>query len=610
MGWPQLFVFEITGLTQSSVGLFQSYSTTPSSSAFLPPGYDEFVTIPLGGDVLDPTTNLMQSGMMGEITEANASYTAYTISSANGNTPIDFFDFANGITVFIALSCGLDANAFGGQDCYQCEIDPCDWCEHIDEYFNPLTQTVELISFNTNQGIWNSYTDYQAGDVVFDTTNNICCCFMAVKDQIQTAGVGNSLWAYVSPGMTYQGVWYSAGTAQEYLWNACSVDCNPCPAGTSTPCNDPSNPFNTGPYNNGTTYTIGDFAEGPDGNCYAALNSGVLVPPTGGTSQQDWDYVGCVSWICPPDVTNVGPWICEMISGQTQMVTNSNGTSFLATGYPAYMMCEDAWYNNECPTESRWVCIPDNPLDSNTTGTGQYGCGGLSLVSPLTDTAPLVPESGCVEVSSPTDPLWGQYYNNPLYPYAEVFSSFTDCALWCNPPAYSCVTPTQPPFCQEISCYGTSNVTPGDYTTIMNYAVSTYGTPANIASNMQLWMQYSPTMYTIGDCQLDCGDLSGYSWDCEFGCQPGINQPFPDYASCAAASNNPAMALTLGNPNIGIFPSTGLGGEVPCGWECLDPYALYNPMPLDPHGLGFYSSPCLPCPTIGCGPLYRRPMCS
>ena len=208
-----------------------------------------------------------------------------------------------------------------------------------------------------------------------------------------------------------------------------------------------------------------------------------------------------------------------------------------------------------------------------------------------------------MEVSSPTDPLWGQYYNNPLYPYAEVFSSFTDCALWCNPPAYSCVTPTQPPFCQEISCYGTSNVTPGDYTTIMNYAVSTYVTPANIASNMQLWMQYSPTMYTIGDCQLDCGDLSGYSWDCEFGCQPGINAPYPDYLSCAAASNNPAMAPILGNPNIGIFPSTGLAGEVPCGWECEYPYELYNPMPLDPHGLGFYSSPCLPCDTIGCGSL-------
>ena len=571
-GLAPTICFEVTGLTQSSLGLFQNYST--GSTAGLAPGYFYNVPVPLGMDVLNPNTNVMESGMVGNIFDfIPGSYTGYTISSANGNTPIDFYDFENGITVFVALSCGLDAYVFGGEDCYQCEIDPCNWCENVDEYFNPISQTTEPINFNTNQGVWNSYTDYQVGDIVFDVTNNLCCCFMAVQEIIQTNPSTNSPWAFVPPAATFQGVWYSGGTAQEYLWHACSVDCNPCPPGTSTPCNDPSNPFNTGPYDNSTIYSIGDFAEGPDGNCYQAINNGTLVPPTGGTSQSDWDYVGCVSWICPPDFANLGPHTCEMISGST------SGTS---TGYPAYQLCIDAWNNNECPTESKWVCIP--PPD----GPGQYGCGGLITTTPLVDPYPQIGESGCVEVTSPNDPQWGSYYNT-----SPTFTSFTDCALYCNPPAFSCMTPGQPPFCQEISCYATSSVSPGDYTTIMTNATTAYGNNwAQIASNLDLWVQYTPSMYTIGDCQLDCGDLSGFSWTCEFGCQPVMNGPFPTFADCANASNNVAFSGSLGNPNIGLFPSTGLGGEVPCGWSCTTPYTPYNP-PL--------SSPCTPCYTPGCG---------
>ena len=192
------------------------------------------------------------------------------------------------------------------------------------------------------------------------------------------------------------------------------------------------------------------FAVGADGICYDALNNGTLVPPTGGTSQQDWDYVGCVSWVCPPDVSNVGPHTCEMISGDT----SPSGQ----IGYPAYTLCIDAWNNNECPTESQWVCIPA------PDGPGQFGCGGLITTNPLVDPYPQIGESGCVEITSSNDPQWGSYYNT-----APNFSSFTDCALYCNPPAFSCMTPGQPPFCQEISCYGTSNVTPGEYTTCLLY---------------------------------------------------------------------------------------------------------------------------------------------
>ena len=92
------------------------------------------------------------------------------------------------------------------------------------------------------------------------------------------------------------------------MWEACSDECVSCPGGTQSPCNDTSYPHNwpvsstdnkAAYYDSGNIYGIGDFARGGNGNCYKAKNPGTLAEPTGSTS--DWDYVGCVSWICPTD---------------------------------------------------------------------------------------------------------------------------------------------------------------------------------------------------------------------------------------------------------------------------------------------------------------------
>ena len=74
------------------------------------------------------------------INTASAAYTAYTLYSyVNQRTPIDFYDFPDGITIFIAESCGLDALAFGGGSCYECPTDTCDWCLTKDEYIDRTT---------------------------------------------------------------------------------------------------------------------------------------------------------------------------------------------------------------------------------------------------------------------------------------------------------------------------------------------------------------------------------------------------------------------------------------------------------------------------------------
>ena len=94
---------------------------------------------------------------MGRITVENTQYTAYTISIGT-NTPITFYDFSNGVTLYEATSCGLDAFAFGAFDCVKCEIGDCTYCETKDEYIDRVTNLPQPISFNpminTNWGEW------------------------------------------------------------------------------------------------------------------------------------------------------------------------------------------------------------------------------------------------------------------------------------------------------------------------------------------------------------------------------------------------------------------------------------------------------------------------
>ena len=247
--WP---CFELTGITDSSAGIFSTYSNLPSATApgFLPNGFELFISLPVGGDVVDPITNTITAGMVGEIFAANAQYTGYTISSANGQTPIDFYDFVNGITIFVATSCGLDSLAFGGEDCFECPEESCEFCLTKDEYIDrvtlqhvPITPNAPAVPPN-----WSPFVDYVIGDIVYDTSPQDCCCYVAVTDITQTStSGGNSPFAGDRPSQLYQGVWLNPTGTDVHVWEGCTPDCVSCPTGSALPCQDPYNPFNAYP---------------------------------------------------------------------------------------------------------------------------------------------------------------------------------------------------------------------------------------------------------------------------------------------------------------------------------------------------------------------------
>ena len=297
--------FTVSGITNSILGNFQTYTSLNTPN--LPPGYNEGVVVPIGGDVVDPITNGFLTGVYGVITDAEPTFTAYTISSAanssgtaaDGDTPINFWDFTNGITIFEATSCGLDNLAWGAEECIACPSGDCEYCTTKDEYVDRgnipgIMGTSIQIGPGTVTGDWSPSGNYSIADIVYDVTFNSCCCFMAVIDISSS-----DPWHGVAPVMMSEGVYDDAGV-ETHVWEACSPECVSCPPGTNTPCND----FTLGPpniYSLGNTYTMGDFVQGEYGNCYQALVSGALDPPTGYTTTYttQWDYIGCVSWICP-----------------------------------------------------------------------------------------------------------------------------------------------------------------------------------------------------------------------------------------------------------------------------------------------------------------------
>ena len=547
--------FELTGITDSTVGIFSTYSNLPSTTApgFLPNGFEKFVSLPVGGDVIDPITGTITAGMVGSIFNADAVYTGYTISSANGQTPIDFYDFPNGITIFVATSCGLNSLAFGGEDCFECPEETCEFCLTKDEYIDRVNlQSYPIITLSpANPPNWSPFVDYVFGDIVYDVSPQDCCCYVVVSESgiIQTSNTGlNSPWAGVMPSQMYQGVWLNPTGDDVHVFEGCTPDCVSCPAGSALPCADPYNVFNAyspmglvgiaGQWDNSQVFTQGQFIYGPDGNCYQAITTiptGII--PTAMTNSNLWDYVGCVSWVCPQDLGSPGPYICEMISGSTP-------DSFTFYGGPGG--CVTAYNNGNCPVSDRWHC------------ENQYGCD----------------MPGCEEIDY-THPE----YNNVGYPLSVTFSSMTDCESWCNPIAWSCTTPTATPCCSEVSCF---TVAPSDYYDVMtNYVLTT---PLLTASSNQLFLD---PYYGISDCELGvslqgisaCCNFAAWEYFCDQGCVEIVGGSFPDEISCQTAPGN----------------NSGVPG--PCGWDCYDPWN----QPCS-GGTGFPgSSACVPCYTNACG---------
>ena len=505
--------YVVTGVTESILGNFQSY--TNNNSLNLSPGYLLNVWVPIGGDVISPLNNSFQTGMYGVITHADAIYTAYTVSSsfgatsnsADGDTPITFYDMSNGITIFEADSCGLDKRAFGALACIDCPEDDCEWCMLKDEYYDRVDEINIQLPTIVQRNTWipHPIADYIIGDMVYDETWNSCCCFIAVKNITPS-----DAWYGKPPSISNEGKFFDSVGDEVHVWEACSYDCISCGLGTQTPCNDTTSPGWTGEVYgvNTTTFTIGSYAEDEHGNCYEALNSGSLTHPTGST--YDWDYVGCVSWICPSDPAGTD---CIMINGP-----QSGGTY----GEMTYGGC---LANLNSPNG----CFPPQYACEN-----QYGC------------------EGCAQIDA----------TSSLYNTSSSFSLASDCIAYCDPIAWSCTTPTSSNCCFELDCGNTYS----EYISTVGTLYPGPATNSQLNNILSTYNVYVGPLYDASDCQDACCINTSWAWSCGeeacelIGGQPNGTTNFSTSAQCES------YTLTLSQ--YSGQNATNLE-DIVCGWTCL-----------------------------------------
>ena len=658
--------FTVSGITDSILGNFQTY--TNSNTANLPPGFNAGVTVPIGGDVLDPITNGFLTGVYGTIDFAGAVYTAYTISSAanstgvaDGDTPIRFWDFNNGITIFEATSCGLDNLAWGAEECIACPSGDCEYCTTKDEYVDRVTGVPQNIGPGVVVGDWSPSGNYSIGDIAYDVTFNSCCCYMAV-----TNISSSDPWFGTAPVMMEEGT-YNDGGVYTHVWEACSPECVSCPPGTNTPCND----FTLASYiySSGNFYNAGDYVEGEYGNCYQALVSGTLDAPTGYTMQYttEWDYIGCVSWICPvegPEANCDYDCIANPPINGIWNAGQMNNAPFgwlggiWNSGFGLYFENDTANYNGVC-----YVCLNANvaayfPCSDTTT----YGPPDTS---PMWQACPLAGAGNldCIMISGATldtldqfgnaitvtgEMFWGdcninlisgtcfenrwkcisQYScqgcipilsDDPLYFTPLSFATEQDCIDYCEPPAYSCTTPTAVgvPCCSEINCFLDEPL----YVNTMISVNAINNTATDLAYNHSLFIN---PIYNINDCNngvaantlnnlftppmniaptgaiLECCITTVWTWNCETGCESTGGLPSPGPLTIGSENPDSTLWPTESDCEQNMLIYYGVGsvvGDVPCSWWCEDPFLPYNaPTP------GPYQSPCIPCYSISSCP--------
>lgn len=533
--------FTVSGVTDSMLGSFKQY-TGATNSNFLPPGYRLFDEISIAGDVLDPITDNYVPGILGKINSASAQYTAYTLySSVNQRTPIDFYDFPDGITIFIAESCGLDALAFGGGECYECPTDTCEWCLTKDEYIDRTSGNpnsgLPLVTpaVKTTQGLWNNYQNYVEGDIVFDKTFNDCCCYMALVDITQTggvlsdfAGIAPALAAYPNPG-----VLINNSGVQVHVWEACSPDCASCPTGSMTPCDDPS--IYSTSYDDSTGYTQNQYVSTLNG-CYQATAIVGSTHPTADTTNTEWDYIGCVHWRCPNNPASPGGCVREPGVGG-------------ANTYMMWQLCDNDLQTGDCYPD-RWLC------------QSQFDCGA------------------CTQIPA-THPDWGN-----ISATGPAFQYEADCLTYCKPPIFVCDDRTSSPCCVQVTC----NNQPGGYT-ISNLGVW----PAEkgpgpydydeLTTNGTLGVDFHLTLAACqGTNNAGCCNLTKYNWSCEEGCYPVAGTgTFNDLTTCQAA-NHGNFQDAVGNPLAYSYLSNANNANYNiCGWQCQ-----------------ISNQPCQPCFTDNC----------
>ena len=558
--------FTVSGVTDSMLGSFKQYTGT-TNDPNLPGGYMVGIEVSIAGDVLSPITNDFVAGIEGKIISASPAYTAYTLySSVNQRTPIDFYDFPNGITIFIAESCGLDAFAFGGGACYECPNDTCEWCLTKDEYVDRVTGIPTVTPSSKSpasdhlMGIWNNYTDYIAGDIVFDKSFNDCCCYMLVYGPgiVQLGPSTLSPFAGIAPALAHQGegIYTNSDINPTYpygvhVWEACSPACVSCPVGSLTPCDDATLvDYGNINWDSGTTYNVDDYVQTLNG-CYQALTSSSDQDPNDLASVSYWDYVGCVHWSCPIDPTSPGG--CVRAPG-----VGGAGT------YMIWGSCDDAVTQGTC-YQDRWLC-------TGNTVTSQYDCGG------------------CTKIDA-THPDWG---NGPPALTGPSFQNENDCLTFCKPPIYVCSVKTSWPCCEEVTCADSS----------AGFTISNPGIPGaekglNSTTNYPSAWDYD-VLTTSGvlnqdfhldmaACQAQCCNLINYNWSCELGCHalpPTVPGQFADLAICEAADHGDFLDTLGQSQPYSEYSNLVTANWNICGWNCT-----------------VQNTNCNPCYTDGCSSL-------
>ena len=254
-------------------------------------------------------------------------------------------------------------------------------------------------------------------------------------------------WFGKAPVTMLEGVFDDAGVFT-HVWEACSFDCVACPPGTLTPCDDFSviSYF----YSNGNSYNNGDFVEGENGNCYMYLGPNGTIPvtaPTGYTIQYttEWDYIGCVSWICPTegpesdcdsDCITVPPINGVWNVGQMNVGTFGWLGGTYNASFTQYIEFDTVTYLGAC-----YMCIEMNSgsyfpcSDSTTWGTPD--------LSPKWQQCPLPSSTSldCIMISGATLDTVDQY-GNPITVTGFPIWSMCDDALTggtCFDLKYKCV---------------------------------------------------------------------------------------------------------------------------------------------------------------------------
>ena len=246
---PTPFCF--TGITQSQLGAFQTYSTG-TNNLDLPSGYYEGVAVPLGGQVEMPDGTI-QNDLVGEIIGVTAGYTAYTISDGSQGAigyPVTLYDFDNGITLFEACGDGLNQYNMYTINCGE-EAIACAPCLG-EQSFTIMSQTY-YVNVTNNMGAWDINTTYDAGDFVY---HNGCCWF------------ANGEGGYFSGAPSEPGLIQGNRTKYWYV----------CPGQNEKDCDEAGNDPGSGPQ--------------PNSPCSECFNQTVTSPVTGNLIVSDSYFTG------------------------------------------------------------------------------------------------------------------------------------------------------------------------------------------------------------------------------------------------------------------------------------------------------------------------------